>query len=257
MKAINLAGIAGVLVTMTAFINHNDQKAFEKLQILGNSKGFAVVELFTSEGCSSCPPAEELVEKIQMENKNNQIYILAYHVDYWDHQGWKDRFGDREFSKRQQQYASWLNLRTVYTPQIVINGTTEYIGSNKGSVLKAISIELNKDPLQTLILDSKIEEGKVMVQYQVAGNMKNSELVLALIQKTAQSNIKGGENSGRSLSHVQIVRKLQSEPLTATGKGSAIIVLPKDLNNQNWEILGLIQDKSNGKISGAAKAAQK
>src|SRR5882757_7431762 len=99
----------------------------------GNSKGFAVVELSTSEGCSSCPPADELVEKIQKDNKNGKIYILAFHVDYWDHQGWKDRFSDREFSNRQRQYAGWLNLQTVYTPQIVVNGTTEYVGSDQSS----------------------------------------------------------------------------------------------------------------------------
>jgi hypothetical protein len=87
----------------------------------------------------------------------------------------------------------------------------------------------------------------------VTGNKKNSELVLALIQKSAQISVKAGENSGRSLLHVQIVRELQSEHLSATGNGSAIIVLPKDLNNQNWEILGFIQNKSNGKILGAAK----
>jgi hypothetical protein len=74
-------------------------------------KGFAVVELFTSEGCSSCPPADKLLAKIQEENAGKPVYILAFHVDYWNHQGWRDVFSEKEFTKRQYQYASWLNLK--------------------------------------------------------------------------------------------------------------------------------------------------
>jgi hypothetical protein len=87
------------------------------------------------EGCSSCPPADELIDRIQKDNDNKQIYIMAFHVDYWDHQGWKDRFSDPEFSKRQRQYANWLNLQTVYTPQIVVNGATEHVGSDQDAIL--------------------------------------------------------------------------------------------------------------------------
>jgi hypothetical protein len=85
-------------------------------------KGFAVVELFTSEGCSSCPPADDLVAKIQKENNDQPVYILAFHVDYWNNLGWKDSFSSSAFSKRQNQYADWLNLRSVYTPQVIVNG---------------------------------------------------------------------------------------------------------------------------------------
>src|SRR5690349_21565913 len=114
MKRINLffmtASLAGVLLISAAFSNCEQETTVKPLKASASNKGFAVVELFTSEGCSSCPPADALVEKIQQDNFNSQIYILAYHVDYWNHQGWKDRFSDREYSNRQRQYASWLNI---------------------------------------------------------------------------------------------------------------------------------------------------
>src|SRR6476619_4430550 len=99
---------------------------------LANEKepGFAVVELFTSEGCSSCPPADNLLARIQKEDMDKQVYLLAYHVDYWDRQGWKDRFSDAAFTQHQQQYAEWLHLNSVYTPQMVVNGKEEFVGSN-------------------------------------------------------------------------------------------------------------------------------
>jgi hypothetical protein len=80
-------------------------------------EGFAVVELFTSEGCSSCPPADALMAEAQKEAGGKKIYFLAYHVDYWDHQGWKDRFSSDKFTKRQEQYAVRMDSRLIYTPQ--------------------------------------------------------------------------------------------------------------------------------------------
>src|SRR6187402_1594915 len=93
------------------------------------NNGFAVVELYTSEGCSSCPPADELVSKIQKESNGQPVYILAFHVDYWNRLGWKDVFGDAAYSKRQNDYAQYLKLPSVYTPQIVVNGKKEFVGS--------------------------------------------------------------------------------------------------------------------------------
>ena len=92
-----------------------------------NDKGFAVLELFTSEGCSSCPPADELIERIQKEAGDKSVYILAYHVDYWNRLGWKDAFSQPEFSKRQYWYHQ-LFTSQVYTPQLIINGQNEFVG---------------------------------------------------------------------------------------------------------------------------------
>src|SRR5882762_9284336 len=103
-----------------------------------------------------------------------RVYILAFHVDYWDHQGWKDAFSDPEFTKRQQQYVRWMDLQNLYTPQIVVNGATEYLGSNKGSVLRAIADGLGQASTKTLTLQGSIEGEKVKVTYEGAGDEKNS-----------------------------------------------------------------------------------
>src|ERR1700755_2161390 len=100
--------------------------------------GVAVGELFTSEGCSSCPPADALVAAVQKEEKDQPVYILAFHVDYWDRLGWKDAFSSADYTARQKQYAQWLKLPQYYTPQAVINGTTECVGSEEANLRNAI-----------------------------------------------------------------------------------------------------------------------
>lgn len=249
---IMVAGLAGVLITTAAFINIRNARTMKNIKTDGGSKGFAVVELFTSEGCSSCPPADKLLEKIQTDNRNTQVYLLAFHVDYWDHQGWKDRFSDAEYSKRQGQYAEWLNLRTIYTPQIVINGTSEYIGSDQSSVLQAIAAGLGQEAQGTLTLTGKKEGGSLAIEYQAAGYNKKSELVLALVQRSAESNVRAGENTGRKLSHVQVVRRMVHFPLDTNSK-AVNMKLPDDLSAGGWELIGFVQDNKDGHITAAAR----
>ncbi len=220
-----------------------------------NAKGYAVIELFTSEGCSSCPPADELVAKIQKETNGQPVYILAFHVDYWNHLGWKDVFSNADYSKRQRQYASWLNLQSVYTPQIVVNGKMEFVGSEEGTLRNAIKSSLQKTPsVQLTINDVKITQGQVNMQYHTAGAVgKNTALVLSIVQKSAQSKVQSGENAGHTLSHVQIVRKLQSMPLNSNNNGTANILLPPNQNIHNLVLVAFLQKQSNGEIISAAK----
>lgn len=250
IKAIVVTlGLASVFVIMSACIDVHSEKSRKDLPPTGNGKGFAVVELFTSEGCSSCPPADELIANIQRNNPDKQIYIMAFHVDYWDRQGWKDTFSDPEFSNRQRQYASWLHLETVYTPQIVINGTSEYVGSDRAPIVQAISEGLEQDSTNALLLHCTIAGDQLKVDYQQAGNEKKSELVLALVQKAAQSQVSAGENKGRNLSHVQIVRQLQRVDINS--KKEIAIDLPHDFNEKDWELIGFVQHKTDGHIVAA------
>ncbi|MBW8688257.1 DUF1223 domain-containing protein [Chitinophaga rhizophila] len=103
------------------------------------------MELFTSEGCSGCPQADELIGRIEKESENRRLYVMAYHVDYWDGQGWKDRFSDHAFSLRQQMYAAGMGLSGVYTPQLIINGTSQYIGSDEHAVVGEIACALKRN----------------------------------------------------------------------------------------------------------------
>ncbi|WP_221452762.1 DUF1223 domain-containing protein [Mucilaginibacter sp. FT3.2] len=251
ISAITACLAIAVLVS-SAFTSHKSTAKKAGVKVAGN--GFAVVELFTSEGCSSCPPADELVARIQKENNDNPVYILAFHVDYWNRLGWKDVFSSADYSKRQNQYASWLKLQSVYTPQIVVNGRKEFVGSEEGTLRNAITAGLRAAPAGKLILNAQNSQGHVTVQYKTEGVEKNTTLLLALVQKVAQTKVQRGENGGRTLSHVQIVRKVQTEPLSAGGNGSATIALPDGFNARGYEVIGFIQNTVNGSILAAAKS---
>ncbi|QLC64936.1 DUF1223 domain-containing protein [Flavobacterium sp. LPB0248] len=219
-----------------------------------NSKGFALLELYTSEGCSSCPPADELLGKIQNEYRDKNVYVLGYHVDYWDKQGWKDIFSNADFTKRQYDYAQFLGKEPIYTPQVIINGKTDYIGSQETSLRNGIKSALSKPVSASLNLEVSQNENLISVNYNVEGTSKNSRLLLAVIQKEAKSNVKRGENANRVLSHYQIVRNLQSVDLNKNKKGTASVRLPKNYNGQDFEIIGFIQDMNSGAILGVKKA---
>lgn len=217
-------------------------------------KGFAVVELFTSEGCSSCPPADELVAKVQKESANQPVYILAFHVDYWNRLGWKDAFSDAKYSARQHQYASWLNLQSVYTPQAVVNGRTEFVGSEEGNLRNAIKAGLQKAASATISLNNvKVDGGKISLQYRADNAGDHAELQLALVEKHATTNVKSGENGGRTLSHVQIVRSLQSVPL-GKNNGPVTIPIPQGFTQQGYELIAFVQNTGSGQIIAATKA---
>ena len=254
MKSVQIFSLAAVLVgaalVSTAFIN---MKLLSKVN--ADDKGFAVVELFTSEGCSSCPPADELVAKIEKENKDKPVYILAFHVDYWNRLGWKDQFSSADFSKRQQEYSRYLNLQGVYTPQIVVNGKTELVGSQEGTLRNALRTALKKTAKTRVDLNiSTIDQQQAGLKYAVEGADKNTVLQVAVLQKVATSKVESGENGGKTLSHVQIVRKLQAVTLN-TNNGTASIALPKDFDTKTWEIIGFLQNKISGVVTGAGRAA--
>jgi len=219
------------------------------------NKGFAVVELFTSEGCSSCPPADQLIAQMGKESLNKPVYILAFHVDYWNRLGWKDVFSDHAYSLRQQQYSRWLNTNQVYTPQVVVNGNKELIGSQEGTLRNAVKGGLEAPSATHLNLSVvKADEKHVEVQYDADVINANEVLVLALVQKSGVTRVKRGENSGRTLSHVQIVRNLKTVVLNSKSSGNASLELPPDLRGQHAEIIAFVQNSNTGAIGAAAKA---
>ncbi len=249
---ISVVVVAFLVVTVAASAFIKSRNPNKKII---DAKGFAVVELFTSEGCSSCPPADELVAKIQKENKDKPVYILAYHVDYWNRLGWKDVFSSADFSKRQNDYANYLHLQSVYTPQVIVNGKTEFVGSAEGTLRNAIKAGLEKQPAAQLTLtDLKTDQNQASLKYTTEGADKNTILLVAVLEKSAQTKVERGENGGRTLSHVQIVRKLQ--PVTLKGNsGIANVSLPHGFDTKSWEIIGFLQNKSNGAVIGAARVA--
>jgi hypothetical protein len=243
---IGLIGLA-----TEAFITIKDKKISNPNTA---SKGFAVVELFTSEGCSSCPPADALVAKVQKESTGKPVYILAFHVDYWNRLGWKDVFSSHDYSSRQYQYSKWIKSE-VYTPQIIVNGRNEFVGSDEKSLRNGIKTGLEKAGKTELSLTNiKVEGDIAVVQYRTEGASNNSALLIALIEKNAITKVKRGENGGRTLAHVQIVRQLKSIALKSNTNGSESIALPDSFDPRKFEMIGFVQNTSNGEITGATKA---
>lgn len=259
MKAIKIFFLLGCLTLGTAILKQGyaaidrDQLSRKKL-VPDPVKGFAFIELFTSEGCSSCPPADELIARINKESEGLPVYILAFHVDYWNRLGWKDVYSDATYTKRQQQYAGWLNLSSVYTPQIVVNGQKEFVGSEENTLRNAIKYSLQKPVTAKLELNEvKTDKGQINLHYKTEGADQHTSLFLAIVQLNAQTKVKRGENGGHTLSHIQLVRQLKRISLKDENAGTASIELPKDPDPGKVELVAFLQNDTDGKIIAATQ----
>jgi len=219
------------------------------------NSGFAVLELFTSEGCSSCPPAEALLEKIDASTSRPSVYVLCFHVDYWDRLGWKDPFSDHRYALRQYKY-SRLFSGQVYTPQLVINGNTEGVGSNVAFVKKGIAQALLSKPVASLEVNISQEHWPGILRYGISGisDLTSLKLVVAIVKKHATSRVLRGENKDRTLSHAAIVRDLQTFSIGKEATGDISIKLPEKFNPADWDIVSFLQNPVTGIITAATRA---
>lgn len=217
--------------------------------------GIAVVELFTSQGCSSCPPADDALRQIASvaEKSKLPVHVLSFHVDYWNRLGWDDPYSDELFTKRQQAYASAMKSSRVYTPQMIVNGTTEFVGSKKSAAHTAITRSLRTGAAVKVQLEvKKGEDGHSLdVTYALAGSLRSKVLNLAAVQTPDANAVPRGENSGRQLSHVNVVRAFQTLPIEQT-KGSAKLAIPDDLDPSEVKLIAYVQDPRSLSIVGAA-----
>ena len=161
-----------------------------------------VLELFTSQGCSSCPPADRLLDEV----KNDKIIALSYHVDYWNYIGWDDPFSAKKYTERQKLYSNKFNSSTIYTPQLVINGQEHIVGSNKSLLYTKLRYYSKKKNLNTVRL-SKITKtaDKVKLNYAVTGNVTQKKIRFILVINERKTSIKRGENINRELLNTNIV----------------------------------------------------
>jgi hypothetical protein len=215
--------------------------------------GFAVVELFTSEGCSSCPAAEKALAKLAADYPEN-VYVLAFHVDYWDRLGWKDIFSASEYTGRQREYAQLFKLASIYTPQAVVNGRHEFVGSDEGRLRSAVQEGLAAAASSRISLAAKEENGKkVKVSYNI-DNPGKAGLEIALVQSQAASQVLRGENEGRKLEHVNVVREFQTLSLKSGNQGVAELKLPDGLQAKDCKIIAFLQTTADGTITKASQA---
>jgi len=169
-----------------------------------------VVELFTSEGCSSCPPADRLLAELVRTQPVPAARVIAMseHVDYWDNLGWKDPFSSASFTRRQNAYAATSGQGDVYTPQIVVNGTETVVGSNREAVLAAIRRAAAKPAAPVSIELGWKDSGNVETTIAAHSGGRGDLVVLAITEDGLASSVKSGENAGRTIDHVGVTRRL-------------------------------------------------
>ncbi len=215
--------------------------------------GVAVVELFTSEGCSSCPPADRVLARLAARAKAGSlpIFPLSFHVDYWNYLGWRDRFSDAGYSERQRGYGGISASGGTYTPQAVINGQAECVGSDAARIDSLVGAALGRTSPNQIALEAKRGEHGIEVSYRVEGERKARVLNLALVEPRAESQVERGENAGEHLAHVNVVRAFSSRPLTAEGGTWALPAQP-ELAARRLAVVAYVQAPAQGDVSGAS-----
>jgi hypothetical protein len=187
-----------------------------------------LVELFTSEGCSDCPPADKLLEELDTKQfvPGAQAIVLSEHVTYWNHDGWTDPFSLTDIDVRQKEYGDRFRLESIYTPQAVVDGTAQFVGNNGPELARAVeaAAKTAKEPLT--IADSRWDNGAAVFSVKGATDSK-TRLVAVLAADATTSQVAHGENAGRTLHHVAVVRVMKDfgssaadgHPLKLSGGG--------------------------------------
>ncbi len=225
-----------------------------------------LVELFTSEGCSSCPPADALLAKLAAQSGSVDIIPLEEHVTYWNHEGWTDPYSADEWTQRQLAYSTHSDKSDVYTPEMVVDGGTGFNGGNPQLVQSEIS-KAAQAPRTTVSLTPEQGSGgaqKVTVtvgKLEGASNDDVAEVWLAVAEDGLSSSVTRGENSGHTLQHLGVLRSLhkvgvaESKRGDTTFSGHAEIKLKSNWNRDKLHVIAFVQEKKSHKILGATSVA--
>ena len=214
-----------------------------------------VVELFTSEGCSSCPPADAMLTKLSHQRDTNiaKLILLEEHVEYWNNGGWTDPFSGPTYTQRQYDYTKELHLATPYTPQIVIDGHLQASGNNP-HVVEQLILTAAKTPMPATVSLRQVSPDKLQVSVDNAAGPK-LDVLFAVTEDNLTNDVRAGENSGRTLTHSAVVRELHRLGTTADGKFEKTVNLPdkSGWKKDNLRAIVLVQNPSSGVIVGAAQ----
>jgi len=215
---------------------------------------FALVELYTSEGCSSCPPADLLLSRIAdvARRDGKPVYLLGFHVDYWNHLGWPDRFSRADFTRRQRLYAGVHKSTTIYTPQMIVNGRESFSGYRQDLAQQAIEQNLRRPADAGVHFDVFAGKEGWKVVYQLSGEWAGKTLNAALVERGLQTKVERGENAGRLLRHDNVVRTFYSAQVSGD-MGEFQLDVPQDLAAANAAVILYIQDPDTMVINGAAQ----
>jgi len=210
-----------------------------------------IVELFTSEGCSSCPPADAVLARL--ENSGDAI-VLGEHVTYWDRLGWKDRFSAETFTQRQEEYVWRFRIESAYTPQMVVNGQAEFVGSDEGRARQEI-LKAAREPKARVELSPK--DGEVAIKVaELPAAAKGVNVILAVTETRLDTEVRGGENGGHKLRHTGVVRSMATvgriDGKSGIYTAQAHYRLDPSWKRENVKLVVFLEDRASKKIWGAA-----
>jgi hypothetical protein len=231
-----------------------EARADEPLPAASRS-GAAVVELFTSEGCSSCPPADTVLARLATRPG---VFALSFHVDYWDDLGWPDRFASAENTARQRTYARSMAARGLYTPQLVVGGTDAFVGSDGDHAETSVAHALATPASVRLVLHPRITTTPdAVVAYEASGAPPGAVLDVAVVERSVSTDVRAGESSGKTLHHANVVRSFVTSPL-ASPTGTVTLHLPPTLRREDADVIAYVQrpsgDGGGMPVLGAASA---
>jgi hypothetical protein len=220
-----------------------------------------LVELFTSEGCSSCPPADRFLEKLDHQPvAGAEMIVLSEHVDYWNHIGWKDPYSNHLYSERQSIYGKRFGLDSVYTPEMVVDGSSEFVGSNPGLADKAFAKALGVPKIFVHVSLISADASGVLVHLDTGAlepsfGGREAEVEIAVALSRAESQVSSGENAGHRLTHVSVVRSLMKVGVLKRGQGLSQDVhlnLGPAADLHNLRLIAFVQEPEQGKVIGSA-----
>ncbi|WP_053002179.1 DUF1223 domain-containing protein [Kordia jejudonensis] len=212
-----------------------------------------VLELFTSQGCSSCPSADTLLEKVGNEYKAENVFTLSYHVDYWDYIGWKDPFSQQQFTQKQRAYARKFKDNRIYTPAVVVNGKEHFVGSNRAKMYAKIKKYQQNKVNHTISLGAIDQKSNsIKFSYTIDGDISNAKARVVLAIQERITEVKRGENARRTLKNNNIV--VTENYLTEVkNTGNYTIQIPEIVTKNDKLSVFLILENRRKDILGAGK----
>jgi len=221
-----------------------------------------LLELFTSEGCSSCPPADRLLEVLDQKQPvaGAELIVLSEHVDYWDRLGWRDPFSSPQYTARQEEYASKFSRDGIYTPQLVVDGRFGFVGSDGREATLAIQRAMREQKIGIAISHVARDGNQITAHIESSASEQNTErgkavLYVVVADNRAESHVTRGENGGRNLAHVGVARVLRQvgtiDIESAFTKDVTLSIPPGALPN-GMRLVAFIQDPRSGHVLGVA-----